>query len=45
MDKGSIVEQGSFDFLIEKRGLYYKMYNSQMMLYQNKTVIKEEEGS
>ena len=28
MDKGSIVEQGTHNELIEKKGFYYKLYNS-----------------
>ena len=29
MDRGSIVEQGTHDELIERRGFYYQLYTSQ----------------
>lgn len=29
MEKGSIVEQGTHDFLIKRRGAYYRLYNAQ----------------
>ncbi|WP_137726410.1 ABC transporter ATP-binding protein [Prescottella subtropica] len=31
MDKGRIVEQGSHDVLLERRGAYYDLYNSQFV--------------
>ena len=29
MDAGRVVEQGKHEELLEKKGLYYKLYNSQ----------------
>jgi ATP-binding cassette subfamily B protein len=29
MNKGNIIEQGTHDELIEKRGFYFDLYNSQ----------------
>ena len=29
MNKGNIVEQGSHEELLEKKGFYFKLYNSQ----------------
>ena len=29
MNKGQIIEQGTHDSLLDKKGFYYKLYNSQ----------------
>lgn len=34
LDKGVIVEQGSHDELIKRKGLYYDMYSEQIQLYE-----------
>lgn len=34
LDNGVIVEQGSHDELIKRKGLYYDMYSEQIQLYE-----------
>ena len=34
LDNGDIVEQGSHDELMKRRGMYYNMYSEQIQLYQ-----------
>ena len=34
LDNGDIVEQGSHDELMKRRGMYYDMYSEQIQLYQ-----------
>lgn len=35
MDKGKIAEQGTFEELLKKKGLFYKMYESQSIWYKD----------
>lgn len=35
MDKGKIVEEGTFQELMDKKGSYYEMYKSQSKWYEN----------
>lgn len=42
MNKGKIVEEGTFNELMNKRGLYYEMYISQSKWYENEDNIIEE---
>ncbi|MDO6851666.1 ABC transporter ATP-binding protein [Priestia megaterium] len=41
MDRGKIVEQGSFDELIDKKGMFYKMYESQSLWYKDELLISK----
>lgn len=41
MDKGEVVEEGSFQELINKQGLYYEMYTSQSKWYQDEELEVE----
>ena len=34
IDGGKIIEKGTFDELIDKRGMFYKKYNMQASLYK-----------
>ena len=50
MDKGKIVEEGTHESLIEKKGYYYKLYISQVgsleekeMIFQNEFKIESKE--
>lgn len=43
MDKGRVVEEGSHDSLLEKRGYYYKLYISQVGSIEEKEVIYKED--
>ncbi|WP_240315616.1 ABC transporter ATP-binding protein [Sporosarcina sp. PTS2304] len=44
LDKGKIVEEGSFQTLIKKRGLFYEMYQSQSNWYKDENVFTEVEN-
>ncbi|WP_083252912.1 ABC transporter ATP-binding protein [Bacillus sp. F56] len=41
MDKGRIVEEGSFHSLMEQKGLYYQMYQSQSNWYKEENKLFE----
>lgn len=38
MDKGKIAEKGTFEELINKKGLFYKMYESQSVWYKDELI-------
>ncbi len=42
MDNGRIVEEGDFQTLIDLKGLYYKMYISQIQLYGENNILSKE---
>lgn len=42
MDKGKIVEKGTFEELLINKGLFYEMYNSQSQWYIDEQAKKEE---
>ncbi|MDN3233547.1 ABC transporter ATP-binding protein [Priestia megaterium] len=41
MDQGKIIEQGSFDELINKRGKFYTMYESQSLWYKDELLTSK----
>ena len=43
MDKGKIVEEGTHEGLIEKRGYYYKLYISQVGSLEEKEMVFQNE--
>lgn len=45
MDKGKIVEQGTFEELINNQGLFYKMYESQSVWYKDDLLKSKEISS
>ncbi|MFP7416614.1 ABC transporter ATP-binding protein [Priestia filamentosa] len=42
MDKGKIVEQGSFEELIKNKGLFYEMYKSQSVWYEDDSLMSRK---
>ncbi|QWG77732.1 MULTISPECIES: ABC transporter ATP-binding protein [Bacillus] len=45
MDKGKVVEQGTFEELINNQGLFYKMYESQSVWYKDDLLKSKEISS
>jgi ABC-type transport system involved in cytochrome bd biosynthesis fused ATPase/permease subunit len=41
MDKGMIIEDGSFSTLMNKKGLFYSMYISQSSCYEKEEDVKD----
>lgn len=42
MDKGKIVEQGTYEELLNTKGLFYKVYESQSVWYKDDFLVSKE---